>query len=513
MEKPLLSLSTEHWLTGIAAEAHAIRGGIFYKADGIFPLNSAGGTAPTDNGLLRAGPMENDLTASVVVDTPVNKARDYTSTGSFEYIIGGSGHLYKLDPSSNAVSDVRADTQITNPSNGIEIFQSAGAAKYLYYWMKGFIGRWLLDGTSFATGTWADTWKTIGAAYAGYQHPTHQFNKIIFYGAGLADGTATAKCAVGTIRDDGAAGQTQTDTSLILPANFVVTDISDDGVYVVIAITSNAQSQDAFSDTRIIFWDGSDSLWTREYRIDDQFIVSLTRVGNSVIAQGQYGIYEVSFGGGVKKILARYTAASNSSTRIIGPGMAGTYGQGAYVFGQKVSTQDASGVHTIGKLSDNVPSAHFKPIAPTSGNVTMVETQAYAGKIFVGTDTPKLYYYQLSSQTAGLTGVFAQTVYIPLGDKYRIKHVDLIFGEPLVSGDSVTVQLKTDEDATTVATGLSAAMSTSFATDGAIRRKKLYPPGFIADEQLSIIVNFVAGCAKIKRIEVYGQSMTRKGVT
>lgn len=490
-EKPLLVLSSKHFLAGVAPEAHSEGGPIFYKADGIMPLNNPGGTESTDNGLLRAGPAVTDLTGSVIVDAPVAKARNYTSGGSgFVYMLGASGHVYKLDPTSNTVTDLKA-AGTANTANGAAIFQAKGGTKYFYYTQIDRIGRCDIDGTITFTDTWYSTQIDNTT-----QHPMHRyFDRILF---GNND-------TVGSISDNGAGDAVANSNVLDVPTNSTVTAISDDGVYAAIAITDNIQSANAFSNCKVLFWDGFADSWLREYTIDDQYILSLQRVGNSLVAQGVRGIYEISFGGGVNKILSRSTGLlTTGSNRQIGPALSSTYNQSAYVFG---STTSAGGVvATLGKISDHIPAAHFRPILTATTQVSLVEAQASAGKIFVATDSPKLYVYTFGGTTSGQTSVSAQTVYFPLGNKYQITSVDLIFGEPLASGDSVTLQLKSDED-----TAASTAATASYDSAKTTRRKTLRFNGFVADEQLSLLLTFVSGVPKIKRIEVYGKAMTKLG--
>src|SRR3990167_8428709 len=105
MEKPILTLTTKDFLTGIASSAHTERGGLFFKADGVTPVYDAGGTASTQNGLLQAGPTPTDFTASVVVDIPFASVSGVN--GAFLYMLGASGHLYSKGLGSAAVTDGR----------------------------------------------------------------------------------------------------------------------------------------------------------------------------------------------------------------------------------------------------------------------------------------------------------------------------------------------------------------------------------------------------------------------
>ena len=493
MEKPILNLSSKHFLSGIASGAHS-ENGLFFRAEGITSLASPGSSESLDNGLLRGGLPSTDYTASVVVDSITCGVKDYPGATPYLYMMGDSGHFYKKALGSANPTDLRSGTPITSPSNGVSIFQPTGGTRYLYYWQQAQIGRWDLSGT-YPTG-WVDN------QYTGLQtttmHPTHRFYNKIFYGN---------KDRIGSLIDNGAGGVTHTLNVLQFPSNYLVTSISNDGIYVVIAITDNNQLTSGFADTRVIFWDGANtSSWIREYHIDEPFINSLTRVGNSVIAQGQRGLYDISFGG-VKKILSRFTGRGlTSGTDLVGPSIAGSYGQSGYIFAHDGNSGLFSNISTIGKMSEDSPNARMTPIISPDSNktFTFIETQFESGKIYAATSTPKLYSFNFGDAGSASTSVSAQTVYIPLGEKYEIERVDVIFGEPLTTGDSMSIQLKTDEDTPAYEVTPTELVS-SYSSDGAIRRKQMRVNKFIADEQLSIVVNFTAGAVKIKRIKVYGK--------
>jgi hypothetical protein len=113
-----------------------------------------------------------------------------------------------------------------------------------------------------------------------------------------------------------------------------------------------------------------------------------------------------------------------------------------------------------------------------------------------------LYSYDFDYTTRE-TGVSAQTIYFPLTRKIQIRRIDVIFGEPLASGDSLNIDTKIDEDTAAVDFG-----SATFAADGAVRRKPIYPiKGVTVDEQISFVINWVGGAVKIKTIKVYGDVM------
>lgn len=164
-----------------------------------------------------------------------------------------------------------------------------------------------------------------------------------------------------------------------------------------------------------------------------------------------------------------------------------------------------STIDTFGAGDPGLPVAHFKPFKiPTSvGTPSLVFTDFAAGSVYVATDGDKLYRYDFNGSTRE-TSVSAQTIYFPLNSRVEIDRIDIIFGEPLASGDSMSVQLKTDEDTAATPT---TALTATYADDGAIRRKSVRVAQYFTESPLSLVVNFTAGAVKIKKIEVYGNAV------
>src|SRR3990167_9273328 len=114
---------------------------------------------------------------------------------------------------------------------------------------------------------------------------------------------------------------------------------------------------------KILFWDTFSSSWQREYVIRDPFIWALKRLGNSIVAFGQYGIYEGSFNTGFKKVLSRLIGFGTTTDLTSGFGAfrADIYNQEAIVFGTDTT------IDTIGTLSPEIPPAYYKHFKVPAG--------------------------------------------------------------------------------------------------------------------------------------------------
>lgn len=486
METPILTLTGKDFLTGInPAGAHGAGGGLFYKADGVTPLFEAGTSQSVNNGLLMAGAAgttiggtpNGNFTCSIGYDTGVRISA---------YFGTSTGHLLRQDigtadtpPTGANLTDLH--TMASDKILSLETVQSAGN-QYMLYFGASSIGRYDINAATFN-----DTW---GSANTDNTRATHKYFDTILFGNGTgALGSISAALAI-------------TSTALDLPDNTNVTAISDDGTYAVIGISNNSRGDTgAYSDTRILFWDGFSSSWLREYPITDPFIFAIKKTPQGVFAFGITGIWQVTFNG-VKKVFSHppeiYTAIGYN-THHYGKSAA-SYFSDALIWGAASGSNKV--IKSLGKLDSAFGASYLHPFKSTANqNITLVDGQLLKGWVYVADDTPQLKAYPLSTTNSPQTSITAQTIYFPLLTKMKITRLDVIFGEPLVSGDSVTFQVKTDEDTNATPT---TALSASYASDGAIRTKAIRVTGVTAEDQLSLVVNFTAGAAKIKKIKLYG---------
>lgn len=474
MERPILTLGPREFLQGIAPNAHTERGGLFLSATGVTPMYDPGGTASVENGLLQAGPTPTDIGSSTVVDTIFAADSGVINSQATAAFYGNDGNIYRL-LTSGSLTNVRT---VSTPKAGIRYWRGA-----LYYWNAAKIGR-TTDFSSFSD-------SAISPLGIGSNIPApHVFLDQLYFFANVGQ-------YVSRLTDD----TTVEDQVLDFDTSYFGTAISDDGVNLVVALSSNTQGADVFGACLILFWDTFSSSWQRDYLIRDPFIWALKRIGSTLYAFGQYGIYEVSFGGGVKKVLSRLIGFGTTEDLTSGFGAyrADVYNQDALIFGTDTT------IDTFGSLDSSIPPAYYKHFKVPSavGTPSCVFANFAVGSVYVATDGDKLYRYDFDGATRE-TGVSFQTVYIPFKEPTQVHRIDVIFGELLASGDAFDIDTKVDEDTSAVDFG-----SATFTSDGAIRRKEMHPDkGVQVNNQLSIVGNFTAGAAKIKRIEIFGQPLT-----
>lgn len=478
MEKPLFTFGVKEFLSGInSSGAHTNLGGVFYKADGVTPLFDAGSAQSVNNGLLMAG-----AGGTLVGGTLGGNVLNIIPDGGLFYTGGGlvaactDNKIYKIGFESGAPTGALGSvfTAAATLTPGLISFLGK-----LYYRQTSHIGQLTPPSTN------DDTWQAASTDYFGAMH---QYFDTILFGNGLGKlGMIDSALAV-------------TLTALDFDTKYNISAISDDGIYAVIALTKNTSADSTVLDGSVIlFWDGAASSWLRSYPISDPLIYSIKKTPVGVFGFGITGIWQITFDG-VKKVFSHspgiYTASGAS---VVHYGQAASFFSDALIWGGQSGSSTARVLKSLGKLDSESPPAYLNPILGTaSQNITAVNGQLLKGLVFVADDTPQMKYYPIGSGTPQTT-ISAQTVYFDAGMKANIKRIVVIFGEPLISGDSMSIQLKTDEDATATT-----AITATYADDGAIRRKSMRVTGFTADEQFSMIINFTAGAVKIKRIEIYG---------
>ena len=491
--KRVLTITSDDFYTGISAGAHVDRGGLFAEADGVNVFVDT--TASSVNaGLLQTCSAPTDITSGIA-GIPVASAVDainsqlwYGTTSTADSTIA----TISLTTDATPVSEF---TSIRHLGTGMEIFQpSGGGTRHLYYFDvdAATITQSRLRRIDIDSGgpVQADVLTTLN--FDQNIQGTFVNRPMIPFRDGLYFGHWNN---VGSVRDDLAGGTIDTAADLDLPEDKLITALSEDGNFLVIGATSNFDLNRTFrADTRVYFWDTNQSSWTREWAIPDSHIISLRRVGDLIYAVCGTGLWGFNYQTRPFKI-RRLDSSDLPSATTYAYANASDDNNNAVLFGG-----DLVGVSSYGEPMQGigVNNVLHTPYADPSTNesATLVVADARFDRLFVGTGGPGLYRYNIN--TGGSTGVTADTVYIPLSEPTHIQRVEIITGEPLASGDSLNIDLQSDEDVAATDWG-----TMSFASHGAVQRVNLKNTKRKV-ENLKIIFNFNGGNVKIKRINVYG---------
>lgn len=481
--KKLLKLTTKHFLSGISATEHIENGGIFNSTTaGCSPIYFDKASI----GLLGPGPAANNTGGAAVVDTIIAGAVNSSGGTTKLFSLGASGHFYSHDVSSADATptDLRSGTPITTPANGMEVYQTAGGTRYLYYWQKTQIGQWDLAG-AYATG-WDDAWAT--GLDSTFIHPTHKFLDRIYYGNGNKLGAIT----------DNAGTPTHNANVLDFPSDYYTTSLSDDGTYVIVALNRQSVSGTPTSTTgaKILFWDMISASWIKEWNIPDSTGISSIRTVNGITY-----ILETN--------RLSYCTFATPPTNIkylagnLRPSFDGN-ASGSADHQRMIKYSDGvlwlTGAVTLayyGKYIPEVPRALHVPFAGLTSASSILPI-ATTSRLYVGGASK---YYSVPTITGTATGISAKTFYIPLKTETKIGRIDIIFGKKLASGDSLLVDVRTDESEADSTNGTTWGTA-SFALHGAVQRVKLFNTK--SAENLKINLTFNGGTPLIKGIEVFG---------
>lgn len=488
MEK-LIDIGPEDFINGISLGEHL-------PSKAVLSENTLGTCAVYNDylkmGLMQAGPAANNTGSTVVVDTILAGAVNSSGGTNTLYTIGHSGHLYSLDTSSpdTTPTDHRSGTPITNPVNGLEVYQPTGGTRYLYYWQRTQIGRWNMSG-SYPTG-WTDNWQT--GLQDTYEHPTHRFLDRIYYGN---------KDRIGMIGDDGGGAETHSSNVLDFPSDYEVKSITNDGYYLVVALSRQTVSGVSTQNVgaKIIFWDTVSSSWQKEWDLPDSTgIISIRHKNGRIYVLETNTLSVCSFG--IPPTVVRNLAGGLRVSVNYGSTAANHQRMETYKDGVLWIDNDAALAH-YGKLHPSLPDALNVPFSGFT-SPSAILPMASTNRIFVG-GASKFYPVPTSpSGTASAnTTLNIETRYFDLKDSYDIERIDVIFGDVMESGDSVSVSVAAPSAVGSFTFGVA-----SYATYGAVSKVTLTKTGqyggFTKGIETVKLTLTGSQAPEIKRVIVYG---------
>jgi len=474
----ILELNESHFITGITLGSQFQRGGLFWKADGINPLFEIFSQQGDAAGVLRAGSAATDITGAVVVDTIGSMASGVAKLG----MLGSGGNFYSipLTTPDAAPTNLRSGANvITNPAIGMGVYKGN-----MLYAQLGQIGAWNMSNDAYPTG-WTDN------AYTGLQttysdHQMHTFKDRIYvvnagYIAMLPDATSGAI------------------TNMIdFSSEYRAKCLSDDGQFLVIGIsqaTGNANT--IMNKAKICFWDTTDpNSWQREWELPEPDIISILRDDISMIAICPRGVYRFAYDMQPKKIMPMVLAGTSTN---VYPYIGTSWMNIVCWAGADISIANDKVVYAYGSPTPDFPPVLIKPVMGLTGNITTIKGDAIYSRLYIATDTPKLYRVNLGGTAA--TSVSAQTIFLNLGAKFNIQKITITFAKALASGDSLNLDVASDYNATATDWG-----TYSFATHGAVQEVSI--TNSFKAKLLSLIFNFNGGNPGIRRIEVFGTKDT-----
>ena len=444
--KKLLSLTTKDWFTGLAAGSHLDTGGLWYEAKGINPFVDTSGKT-RNAGLLQSCTDVTDITNSIS-GVPLAYASDLqndemwyvaSSMASTEGTIAKIGMLGMTSPSAEFTTGGTRGL-----GSGMGIFQPSGGTRYLYYFdvdaasiTQSRLMRIDIDSVTPTIQTAVLTDLNFNTDFtASYlARPMIPFKDGLYFGH---------MNNIGYVRDDGDADIITSSNDLDITDDKIITALSEDGTFLIIAATSNTSMDYRYTgDTRVYFYDTNQSSWTREWAIPDSHIYGMKRVGNAIYAMTGSGIWVFNYQTRPYKI----RTLDNNQT-----------GTSSYVFNNSVSvfnnafawgSQNNLDINVYGEPMQgiNLTGVFHTPFSSGSTpkddyNVSMMASDARKDVVIVGSTgsgiAGKLYKY--ATNTGGDDAI-AKSVYIPLAETTHIKEFKLTFAEPINATDKVVVSV------------------------------------------------------------------------
>jgi hypothetical protein len=482
----ILSLSEKDFLTGISPSAHVQDQGLWSHMRDVTVVRDLF-IGNDETGLLQGASEPSEF--AELDDVPIAYARNITGSTDQVYYFGDAGHLYEHDISGATVTDKRDDTPITDAANGLAIFQPRDGTKYLYYWQKTQIGRWDLSGTH-PTG-WEDDWAT-GLNDTTW-HPTHRLFDREYYGNGNQ---------IGYIGDDGAAAEVHVPDALDLDVGARVNCLSDDGVYLVAGISNNTSTViNNISTSKVIFWDGNQSSWQREWDIPDSVILSIKRRGAVMEVVCSAGIYAFTFSEPPQLVLGPLDNQRVPDYDYPSQGAAAVLADALLFASQQedAGTGTLGDISSFGKLAPQGPNAYLRPFGGLPTKPVLIMPDIEGSSIYVSCRA-RNFLYSISRLASGstLTGpdTFARTIYIDLKRWWQIGRVVLFFESQLDEDDQVAVYLQPDPIT---------EKTVGSVTGGGSRNKEFYTS--VEAHEVMIKIAFLGGVPELRGIELWGDPL------
>lgn len=463
----ILTLGKSDWLRGLAISAYFENEGLFQAADGIDIFSQIG--------LLQGGLTASDLSGAVIADNPADMIIVSVNNANYLYAYGNAGKIYRLATLDDSGLALKA-TISNSVGQGLALLN--GKILYVQNTQVGTI-----TSPAAASPTFTDN---VGTGMTDSAiHP-------IWIGA---DKFAYIGDVDGVARFDGTnnfgAGNSALDVFTI-PSDYMVVAGVNDGYYSVIGARYNNSTSStvgvATGKSQIYFWDMGANTPIRVWDLNAEVIRLFAKNGNTYILTPT-GIFVCNINQSPELLVDDSTIdlpTAVSANMELYRGMLLVSGQ-------------TGELYTYGSPNIKLPKVFS---APATGLGTIASIRVWnnqnLSKIYVGAATNKLYVLQ----TMNKTGVLAKTAKIDLKRTWRITAVK-VFTEPLISGDSLTVDVYGDLN-----TAIISAQTFTFASDGAKSTKFINTLNTSVDNRTDEVViqfTFTAGVVKVKRIELYGE--------
>lgn len=476
----IITLNQDTLTSGRTRSKWTQTGGLWDSAKGLNPFIES----DLYRGLVACTASPTDMTASVIVDTPMAHVVDQRASINNLYILGDGGNLYSVDV-INTVTNHRSSSNVINgASNGMAIMQPAGGTAKLLYAREARIGTWDMSGV-YPTG-WDDVAFNPGTTTE--HRPMHKFAGVTYFGN---------KNYVGYIYDN-AGTLTQVAQGLSLDELEVCTAISDDGRYVVAGVSQPVDESYATNTScRVVFWNGGTDEVIWQVRVhNESSIRAIFNEGGVTHVVGSRGVYVVQLGIADAQTIYRFDsdeAIPYDGTNYGSPNCIAPFYDG-FIFG-------AIGT-AITKPDSAVNKKYvYNPLQGLTGDASLYVSDFKSNNIYVGTRSDKLYRFNLAS--AGNTSETWITRNIDLGGEWHVKRIKITLPNGVGGSDALDVTVIGDDGDSSATT-----KTITQATCGDKHRLSLTLDKQVTTTHLKLSFAPNAGIPSFSNIEIWGEPST-----
>lgn len=461
--KKILSLTSKEFESGFSSGSENTKLGLLYTGNRLNPFITDGtirfSQEPTEIG----GATISGIVQSMVVD------------GADMYANAANGDFYKIAAVFTSPVATRPISSLTN-TYGLNVLETTNSSKYVYVFQNTQIGRYRIS-----DGNWTSGWKTITAAYRSDVNPTLRIDDTIYFGSFNV---------VSMIQDNLSTDTELYENQLDLPKDYIITALSTDGDYLIIAASKAVGATLDYAETRVYFWDYRNKFdsWTRSYKIQDPQIRALKTKNGVTYAAGQFGLYAFAF---------------SKEPERIRDDVKSTVGYGAMsVLGDAITIGHLTTCATFGKIKPGSKTALLRPYE-MPGSITALDTFSNNTMGIIATADAKLYKQLLFTAPTTYNGTSLITGKIDLGNTYKIERLDFVFGINLASTDIIDVQVNSNGSQGTFNT-------VSYTNYGAVPRAICLPTaGDVITDTFSLTLSGIYGAFSLRQIDVYGEEVNK----
>lgn len=461
----ILSISADDFMKqGVSTGKHTTEGGLFFQAYGIDPF-----IVP---GLLQSGISASQF-YTTMSDT-INYFIPSVSAGvGADYVFGmgtngTTASIYRID-SGYGVSAMAALS--ASQALGFESFNGD-----FYYSMNTTVGKLSNFNSVVADCSWNSQLINLTATAAGTEHPLHALYTDLYIGDGY--------------RLHSWNGSTKTSEELVLPSDYTIIDIDDDGSYLIIAAVKKGRAGITKAINKIYYWDtiSDNNFYSVEWEIPEGIMTGISKSGNGneMIAFTGQGMYTFSVSNSPKLIIpgndSQYYPVSSND---LSPFSGAIQNQGGCLVW-------ASGGHVLkyGKIFNNLRNILTYPI--TLANIKSIYVDAYNRMIASTTDKNV---YRITSTNG--TGTL-KTGSISLPQPTLIQKIKVYTNYVLTAGQSIRVQIYNESTNTDIID------KTFDSSTVDVSKLSWVLPCSALCNQVNIFITLTGGVT-FKKLELYGE--------